>query len=176
MMRRERLRPRPQPRFLVVKPGLKISRCWARGMPLPVSSTSISTWVPRRRARRKMAPVRSIRASSAFLSKFSITHSKRMGFRGSCMPGGSSFDRRTVVRPERAMRERTYSVARSSKGPMGVGVSSGSEPILEKRSAMFCRWRTSSCMAAITCWSSGWGWRSRSSSIQAMRPEIGVPS
>ena len=75
MMRFASASPSPQPRRLVVYPGLKTVLKFLRGMPRPVSATSTTTspWSPGRQAT-LIAPCPSI-ASTAFLIKFSITHS-----------------------------------------------------------------------------------------------------
>src|SRR6478609_6635370 len=77
MMRLARANPRPQPLFLVVKPGLKTLAIFAFGMPLPVSEISMNIF-PSLPFRILMAMVPALPiASTAFLHKFSITHSKR---------------------------------------------------------------------------------------------------
>ena len=77
-MRFDRLNPSPQPRFLVVNPGLNTLRKLVVRIPLPVSVTSnlhllyaflITTW---------RSPFSSM-ASRAFFNRFSITQSKRGG-------------------------------------------------------------------------------------------------
>lgn len=76
MMRLASVSPSPQPRFLVVNPGLKMVFWCLREMPLPVSVTSTTAFSPSIEVRMSIAPVPSI-ASTAFLIRFSMTHSTR---------------------------------------------------------------------------------------------------
>ena len=76
-MRLANANPNPHPLFLVVKPGLNTLVILDLGMPLPVSEISIKTFpsLPLK-ILMAMVPVLPM-ASTAFLHKFSITHSKR---------------------------------------------------------------------------------------------------
>ena len=72
-------RPKPQPRFFVVKPGLNtLLKCFL-GIPLPVSVTSSSVPVETAESVSVMLPPCGM-ASTAFLQRFSITHSKSGSF------------------------------------------------------------------------------------------------
>ena len=92
MMRRARLRPSPQPRRFVEKPGRKTWRAVARSIPLPVSRTKTSTSPP------ISVPVIAIScgpgipsiASRAFLSRFSMTHSYRSTLSRAVSQSGTS--------------------------------------------------------------------------------------
>ena len=103
-MRFARLSPSPQPRFLVVKPGRKTLPMSFLRMPLPVSVTSrmafvsvSSTWIV-------MVPCPPPMASTAFLQRFSITHSKSDALRLTTMSSlGSSLTMLTLREVLRSM-------------------------------------------------------------------------
>lgn len=78
-MRRTRESPRPQPRFLVVYPGLKTVLKRDLGMPFPVSVTSIQMCRLRRPVVMVIMPRPSM-ASTAFLVRFSMTHENSDSF------------------------------------------------------------------------------------------------
>ena len=80
-MRLARLRPKHQPRLLVVKPGLKTMRKSFFLIPLPVSLTSTITRSPMVSTRYVIVPDTPPLASTAFLQMFSITHSNSEALR-----------------------------------------------------------------------------------------------
>ena len=82
-MRRESESPSPQPRVLVVNPGSKIRFQFPLGMPLPVSLTSIITFLSSDEMRTSIDPC-PCRASSEFFIRFSTTHSNSAALMLAC--------------------------------------------------------------------------------------------
>src|SRR5690606_4441498 len=77
MIRLARASPSPHPRFRVVKPGLNTIGIFDRGIARPVSDTSIHTLLSLPlRLLIVIVPLLPISAT-AFLQRFSITHSNR---------------------------------------------------------------------------------------------------
>ena len=69
-------RPKPHPLFLVVKPGLNTELNWDFAIPFPVSLNSSAMILSVSSMKISMEPLPDM-ASTAFLHKFSATHSKR---------------------------------------------------------------------------------------------------
>ena len=72
-------KPSPQPRFLVVYPGLKTVLNFDFGIPFPVSAKSISTTFSLSSTFSEISPLPSM-ASTAFFVRFSITQANRESF------------------------------------------------------------------------------------------------
>ena len=113
-------------------------------------------------------------ASTAFLVRFSITHSNSDSeiFTGKSSAGKCRF---TDTLP--LMRDRIYSSERVMAALRYSSFSSGTEPILEKRSAMVERRFTSlSISAAASAVASASPSERRSKSVHAISDEMGVPN
>ena len=138
-------------------------------MPLPVSVMSIMPWLFVEYMFTSIDPLPSM-ASTAFFMRFSITHSVRGAdiFTGRGLLEG---DTERVMR--RDMRVAIYSaelIAMSFRSPGSID---GREPILENLAAMVERRVTSLFISATASLSIP---MLSSSSIHAMREDIGVPS
>ena len=110
-------------------------------------------------------------ASTAFLVRFSITHSNSDW--QSITPQFSSFFRCRVSCTRLGMRLLIYSSEVSTASLINSNSLSGIEPIFEKRSAIFDRRFTSLSMSATIFLSTP---IDSSSCVHAISDEIGVPS
>ena len=168
-MRLARDSPSPQPRFFVVKPGRKTLVISFFLMPLPVSATSMvfrPMLVPTLMV---MRPSPSM-ASTAFLQRFSMTHSNSCRFIIAVACSSSMFvSMMTLCDVRRSIYPTTFCITSARDSSLSSGV----EPILEKRSAMSCSLLTSLSISGMSASS---GYVSRSISTHAISDDIGVPS
>ena len=169
-MRLARLKPSPQPRCLVVNPGRKTCDRFFFFIPFPVSLTSTQILLSSSTILTVIVPGPPLIASTAFLHKFSITHSKRDAFILSHTSlSGKSLTKTTPCDVLRSI----YSITCSKTSLRLVGTGSGREPIFEKRSEISCSRFTSLSISGINASS---GYCSLSISVHAIREDIGVPN
>ena len=144
-MRFTKVSPNPHPRLLVVKPGLNTVLKFLRGMPFPVSFTKmVATCWSMLCTVMWMLPSPLI-ASTAFLVRFSITHSKSDW--QSITPQFCSSLKWSSRFTRLGMRLLIYSSEVCTASLMNSSSLSGIEPIFENRSAIFDRRFTSLSMS-----------------------------
>ena len=138
-------RPSPQPRFLVVNPGWKTLCKFFLAMPFPVSATSIATFAFSSNRVTVIRPLPSI-ASTAFLQRFSTTHSNNEAFIFT-MTGSSGITHSMITFFE--VRWSMYSTTCITTSFMFDATGSGKLPIFENLSAMSCKRFTSLSISGI---------------------------
>ena len=168
-MRFTKDKPNPQPRFLVVYPGLKTVLNFDFGIPFPVSAKSISTTFSLSSTFSEISPCPSM-ASTAFFVRFSITQANRESFIKTNIGRSGKY---VLIFTFEEIRVSMYPKAARMDSTIFVGTGSGSEPILEKRSAIVCKRFTSLSISVNREGSISFV---RKYSTQAISEDIGVPN